>query len=40
MRVFAVTETAAHVHQLERRGLITSRGIGTPTYVATAVSTA
>jgi hypothetical protein len=40
MRVFAVTETAAHVHQLERRGLIASRGTRTPTYVATAVSTA
>jgi glyoxylase-like metal-dependent hydrolase (beta-lactamase superfamily II) len=40
MRVFAVTETAAHVHQLERRGLITSHGTGTPTYVAAAVSTA
>jgi glyoxylase-like metal-dependent hydrolase (beta-lactamase superfamily II) len=39
MRIFAVTETAAHVHQLERRGLVTSRGTGTPTYMATAGST-
>jgi glyoxylase-like metal-dependent hydrolase (beta-lactamase superfamily II) len=36
MRIFAVTETAAHVHQLERRGLVTSRGTQTPTYLATA----
>jgi glyoxylase-like metal-dependent hydrolase (beta-lactamase superfamily II) len=38
MRIFAVTETAAHVHQLERRGLVASRGTQTPTYVATAGS--
>jgi len=40
MRIFAVTETAAHVHQLERRGLVASHGIRTPTYVATADSVA
>jgi glyoxylase-like metal-dependent hydrolase (beta-lactamase superfamily II) len=36
MRVFAVTETAAHVHQLERRGLVTRSGSGAPAYTATA----
>ena len=34
MRVFAVTETAAHVHQLERRGLVTGSGSRAPTYAA------
>jgi hypothetical protein len=38
MRIFAVTETAAHVHQLERRGLVASHGTRTPTYEATAAS--
>jgi hypothetical protein len=36
MRVFAVTETAAHIHQLERRGLVTGSGSGAPAYTATA----
>jgi glyoxylase-like metal-dependent hydrolase (beta-lactamase superfamily II) len=36
MRVFAVTETAAHVHQLERRGQVTGSGSRTPAYTATA----
>jgi glyoxylase-like metal-dependent hydrolase (beta-lactamase superfamily II) len=35
MRVFAVTETAAHIRQLERRGLVTGSGSRTPTYTAT-----
>ena len=39
MRIFAVTETAAHVHQLERRGLVTGRGARTPTYTATVRNT-
>jgi hypothetical protein len=34
MRIFAVTETAAHVHQLERRGLVTGSGARTPAYTA------
>jgi glyoxylase-like metal-dependent hydrolase (beta-lactamase superfamily II) len=38
MRIFAVTETAAHVHQLERRGLVASHGTRMPTYEATAGS--
>jgi glyoxylase-like metal-dependent hydrolase (beta-lactamase superfamily II) len=36
MRIFAVTETAAHVHQLERRGLVTASPTRPPTYTATA----
>jgi hypothetical protein len=40
MRIFAVTETAAHVHLLERRGLVARRGTQAPTYAATAGSTA
>ena len=40
MRIFAVTETAAHVHLLESRGLVARRGTQAPTYAATAGSTA
>ena len=36
MRIFAVTETAAHVHLLERRGLVTASRIGPLAYTATA----
>ena len=36
MRIFAVTETAAHVHQLERRGLVTASETSPPGYTATA----
>ena len=36
MRIFAVTETAAHVHQLERRGLVAASQTRPPTYAATA----
>jgi glyoxylase-like metal-dependent hydrolase (beta-lactamase superfamily II) len=36
MRIFAVTETAAHVHQLGRRGLVTASPTWPPTYTATA----
>jgi hypothetical protein len=32
MRVSAVTETAAHVIELVRRGLISTSGGGVPTY--------
>ena len=32
MRIFAVTETAAHVHQLERRGLVTATQTRPTTY--------
>jgi glyoxylase-like metal-dependent hydrolase (beta-lactamase superfamily II) len=39
MRIFAVTETAAHVHQLERRGLVTGSGARTPTYTASVRNT-
>jgi len=35
MRIFAVTETAAHVHELERRGLVTGTQGTTPAYTAT-----
>ena len=34
MRIFAVTETAAHVHQLERRGLVTASETSPPGYTA------
>lgn len=34
MRIFAVTETAAHVHQLERRGLVTATKTRPTTYTA------
>ena len=34
MRIFAVTETAAHVHQLERRGLVTATQTRATTYTA------
>ena len=36
MRIFAVTETAAHLHLLERRGLVTASGTRPPGYTATA----
>jgi len=36
MRIFAVTETAAHVHLLERRGLVTASRISPLAYTATA----
>ncbi len=36
MRIFAVTETAAHVHQLERRGLVTAGQDRPPAYTAAA----
>jgi hypothetical protein len=32
MRIFAVTETAAHVHELERRGLLTASSTHPPVY--------
>jgi glyoxylase-like metal-dependent hydrolase (beta-lactamase superfamily II) len=35
MRIFAVTETAAHVHELERRGLVTATSTHPPVYTAT-----
>ena len=34
MQIFAVTETAAHVHQLERRGLVTATQTRPTTYTA------
>jgi hypothetical protein len=34
MRIHAVTETAAHVHLLERRGQITARPGPVPRYLA------
>jgi glyoxylase-like metal-dependent hydrolase (beta-lactamase superfamily II) len=34
MRIFAVTETAAHVHELERRGLVTASETSPPVYTA------
>jgi glyoxylase-like metal-dependent hydrolase (beta-lactamase superfamily II) len=36
MRIFAVTETAAHVHQLERRGLVTASSTHPVVYTAAA----
>ena len=36
MRIFAVTETAAHLHLLERRGLVTASSAHPPGYTATA----
>ena len=35
MRIFAVTETAAHVHELERRGLVSATTGETPAYTIT-----
>jgi hypothetical protein len=34
MRIFAVTETAAHVHELERRGLVAASETSPPVYTA------
>jgi hypothetical protein len=34
MRIFAVTETAAHAHLLERRGLVTTGQTRPPAYTA------
>jgi hypothetical protein len=36
MRIFAVTETAAHTHLLERRGLVTASRTRPPAYTARA----
>ena len=36
MRIFAVTETAAHAHLLERRGLVTASRTRPPAYTARA----
>ena len=36
MRIFAVTETAAHAHLLERRGLVTASRTRPPAYTASA----
>ena len=36
MRIFAVTETAAHAHLLERRGLVTASRTSPPAYTLTA----
>jgi glyoxylase-like metal-dependent hydrolase (beta-lactamase superfamily II) len=36
MRIFAVTETAAHAHLLERRGLVTASRTRPPVYTARA----
>jgi glyoxylase-like metal-dependent hydrolase (beta-lactamase superfamily II) len=40
MQIFAVTETAAHVHELERRGLVTGTTGPVPAYTITAEGTA
>jgi len=34
MRIFAVTETAAHAHQLELRSLVTATATRPPAYTA------
>jgi hypothetical protein len=36
MRIFAVTETAAHAHLLERRGAVTASRALPPAYTARA----
>ena len=36
MRIFAVTETAAHAHLLERRGAVTASRTLPPAYTAVA----